>query len=73
MKNVETVVNSPVYGLVLGSKKDNDHVKVGNIGTGYHNVTGTGASEPPVDDIGAKLKKIEFKEKRKKNAISFQI
>jgi len=70
IKKVETVVNSPVFGLVIGSKKDNDHVKVGNIGgTGY---PGTSASEP-VDDIGTKLKKIEFKEKRKKNAISFQI
>ena len=72
----ETSVNNAVYGKILGTKKDNDSTKIGTIGSGSH------SGEPKhllpsllskTDDIGDVLKKISFKEKKKRNNIALTI
>jgi hypothetical protein len=67
-------VNNAVFGKVLGTKKENDATKIGNIGTGEHkilpSVQKTGGE---IDDISAIMKKISFKEKKKKNNITLEI
>ena len=69
MKNekAESSVNNAVFGKVLGSKKDSDNVKIGLIGSG-----GEPKHVPfvmPEDTIAETLKKISFKEKKKRNNI----
>ena len=67
-------VNNAVFGKVLGNKKENDSTKIGNIGTGEHKILPsfhkTGGE---IDDISAIMKKISFKEKKKKNNITLEI
>ena len=71
----ETSVNNAVFGKILGTKKDNDSTKIGTIGSGSH------TGEPKhlhqllskTDDIGDVLKKISFKEKKKRNNIALTI
>ena len=66
----ETSVNNAVFGKILGTKKDNDSTKIGTIGSGSTHL-------PPLlsktDDIGDVLKKISFKEKKKRNNIALTI
>lgn len=60
----ETVVNSPVFGRVLGPKIQGDAVKIGSFSS-------TLAKEPvqpiSVNNIGDALKTISFKKKKSKN------
>ena len=68
MKNekAESSVNNAVFGKVLGAKKDSDNVKVGLIGSGEPKHT---PFVPQEDTIAETLKKISFKEKKKRNNI----
>ena len=71
----ETSVNNAVFGKILGTKKDNDSTKIGTIGSGSN--TGEPKHLLPIlsktDDISDVLKKISFKENRKKNNIALKI
>jgi hypothetical protein len=61
-------VNNAVFGKVLGvlgNKKENDSTKIGSIWTGEHKILHKTGGE--IDDISAIMKKISFKEKKKKN------
>ena len=73
MKTVkaETSVNNAVFGKILGVKKDADNVKIGEFGSGE--AKHLPFISPAVDDISEKLKKISFKEKKKKNNIKLEI
>ena len=70
-EKAETSVNNAVFGKILGNKKDSDATKIGSIGTGEHKIvpfvrTGAGADDESVAEL---MKKIAFKEKRKRNNI----
>ena len=71
----ETSVNNAVFGKILGTKKDNDVAKIGLIGSGEHKTvpfarTGAGADDESVAEL---MKKISFKEKKKRNNIALII
>ena len=67
----ETSVNNAVFGKILGAKKDSDNVKIGEFGAGE--AKHLPFISPAVDDISEKLKKISFREKKKKNNIKLEI
>ena len=62
------------YLSIYHDKKENDFTKIGSIGTGEHkilpSVNKTGGE---IDDLSAIMKKISFKEKKKKNNITLEI
>ena len=68
--------NQAVFGTTIGPKVENDSTKIGSIGAGSnkHHIrfvrTGTGE---PADDLAERLKKISFKEKKKRNNIQLII
>ena len=66
-EKAESSVNNAVFGKVLGSKKDSDNVKIGLIGSGEPKHVPF--VMPETDTIGDVLKKISFKEKKKRNNI----
>ena len=70
MKNekAQSSVNDAVFGKVLGSKNDSDNVKIGSFGSGEHKHVPF--VMPETDNIGNVLKKISFKEKKKRNNIA---
>jgi len=74
-EKAETSVNNAVFGKILGNKKDSDATKIGSIGTGEHKIvpfvrTGAGADDESVAEL---MKKISFKEKKKRNNIELII
>ncbi len=74
-EKAETSVNNAVFGKILGTKKDNDVAKIGLIGRAEHKVvpfarTGAGADDESVAEL---MKKISFKEKKKRNNIQLII
>jgi hypothetical protein len=74
-KKAETSVNNAVFGKILGAKKDNDVAKIGLIVSGEHKIvpfarTGAGSDN---DDVAELMKKISFKEKKKRNNIALII
>ena len=72
MKNekAESSVNNAVFGKVLGAKKDSDNVKIGSFGSGEaKHIPFTNES----DNIADVLKKISFKEKKKRNNIVLEV
>ena len=67
-------VNNAVFGKVLGNKKENDATKIGSIGTGEHKILPTVHKiGGEIDEIDSIMKKISFKEKKKKNNITLEI
>jgi hypothetical protein len=74
-EKAETSVNNAVFGKILGTKKDNDVAKIGLIGSGEHKIvpfarTGAGSDDESVAEL---MKKISFKEKKKRNNIALII
>ena len=72
-EKAETSVNNAVFGKILGTKKDNDVAKIGLIGSGEHKIVPfarTGADDESVAEL---MKKISFKEKKKRNNIALII
>ena len=74
-EKAESSVNNAVFGKILGAKKDSDATKIGSIGTGEQRVapfvrTGAGADDESVAEL---MKKISFKEKKKRNNIQLVI
>ena len=70
-----SVPNQAVFGKILGNKKDSDNAKIGSIGSGEHKIvpfmrTGAGSDN---DDVAELMKKISFKEKKKRNNIQLVI
>ena len=68
-EKAQSSVNNAVFGKVLGSKKDSDNVKIGSFGSGEH----VPFVMPETDNIGDVLKKISFKEKKKRNNIVLEV
>ena len=66
-------VNNAVFGKVLGTKKENDSTKIGSIGTGEHKILPIVKRGGKIDDVDAIMKKISFKEKKRKNNIPLEI
>ena len=66
-------VNNAVFGKVLGTKKENDSTKIGSIGTGEHKTLPIVKRGGEIDDVEAIMKKISFKEKKRKNNITLEI
>ena len=66
----ETSVNNAVFGTILGKKTQDDSTKVGTIGSGEHTHL---PFVSKTDDFGDVLKKISFKEKKKRNNIALTI
>ena len=66
-------VNNAVFGKVLGAKKENDSTKIGSIGTGEHKILPIVKRGGEIDDVDAIMKKISFKEKKRKNNITLEI
>jgi hypothetical protein len=58
------VVNSPVFGRVLGVKYDNDSTKIGNIHSALPNSSN---NHSDISDISNALKQISFKKSKKSN------
>ena len=71
-EKAESSVNNAVFGKILGAKKDSDATKIGSIGTGEHKFVRTGAGSDN-DDVAELMKKISFKEKKKRNNIQLII
>ena len=66
-------VNNAVFGKVLGTKKENDSTKIGSIGTGEHKIHPIVKRGGEIDDVESIMKKISFKEKKRKNNITLEI
>ena len=66
-------VNNAVFGKVLGTKKENDSTKIGSIGTGEHKILPIVKRGGEIDDVETIMKKISFKEKKRKNNITLEI
>ena len=68
-EKAQSSANNAVFGKILGSKKDSDNVKIGSFGSGEH----VPFVMPETDNIGDVLKKISFKEKKKRNNIVLEV
>ena len=64
-KDEKITPNQGNFGKIIGTKKDNDAVKIGSFGTGEAKQI----SFLPDDNIAETLRKISFKEKKKRNNI----
>jgi hypothetical protein len=69
-EKAESSVNNAVFGKVLGQKKDSDNVKIGSFGSGEAKHV---PFIQPEDTIAETLKKISFKEKKKRNNIVLEV
>ena len=69
-ERAESSVNNAVFGKILGSKKDSDNVKVGLHGAGEPKHA---SFAQPEDNIAETLRKISFKEKKKRNNIVLEL
>ena len=65
-KDEKIAPNQGNFGKIIGTKKDSDAVKIGSFGTGTE---AKHISFIPEDNIAEVLKKISFKEKKKRNNI----
>ena len=65
-EKADSSVNNAVFGKIIGNKKESDNVKVGSFGSGEGKHI---QFVPPEDTIAETLKKISFKEKKKRNNI----
>ena len=68
-KDEKIAPNQGNFGKIIGSKKDSDAVKIGSFGTGE----AKHISFIPADNIAEVLKKITFKEKKKRNNIVLEV
>ncbi len=68
-KDEKIAPNQGNFGKIIGTKKDNDAVKIGSFGTGE----AKHISFIPEDNIAEVLKKISFKEKKKRNNIVLEV
>lgn len=68
-KDEKIAPNQGNFGKIIGSKKDSDAVKIGSFGTGE----AKHISFIPEDNIAEVLKKISFKEKKKRNNIVLEV
>ena len=69
-EKADSSVNNAVFGNVLRQKKDSDNIKIGSFGSGEAKHI---PFVPHEDTIAQTLKKISFKEKRKKNNIVLEV
>ena len=74
-EKAESSVNNAVFGKILGAKKDSDATKIGLIGSGEHKVVPFVRPSAGSDDesVAELMKKISFKEKKKRNNIALII
>ena len=68
-KDEKIAPNQGNFGKIIGTKKDNDSVKIGSFGAGE----AKHISFIPEDNIAEVLKKISFKEKKKRNNIVLEV
>ena len=66
-KDEKIAPNKGNFGQIIGTKKDSDAVKIGSFGTGAESKKISFL--PEVDNIAETLRKISFKEKKKRNNI----
>ena len=69
-EKADSSVNQTAFGKVLGAKKDSDNVKIGSFGSGEAKHI---PFVPHEDTIAETLKKISFKEKKKRNNIVLEV
>ena len=69
-KDENITPNQTHFGKIIGTKKDSDAVKIGSFGTGAESKK---ISFLPEGDIAETLKKISFKEKKKRNNIVLEV
>ena len=69
-KDEKIAPNQGNFGKIIGTKKDSDAVKIGSFGTGTE---AKHISFIPEDNIAEVLKKISFKEKKKRNNIVLEV
>ena len=68
-KDEKIAPNQGNFGKIIGTKKDSDAVKIGSFGTGE----AKHISFIPDDNIAETLRKISFKEKKKRNNIVLEV
>ena len=68
-KDEKIAPNQGNFGKIIGTKKDSDAVKIGSFGTGE----AKHISFIPEDNIAETLRKISFKEKKKRNNIVLEV
>ncbi len=68
-KDEKIAPNQGNFGEIIGTKKDSDAVKIGSFGTGE----AKHISFLPDDNIAETLRKISFKERKKKNNIVLEV
>ena len=70
-KDESITPNQSNFGKIIGTKKDSDAVKIGSFGTGAESKKISFL--PEGDNIAETLKKISFKEKKKRNNIVLEV
>ena len=68
-KDEKIAPNQANFGQIIGTNKHSDNVKIGSFGTGE----AKHISFIPEDNIAETLRKISFKEKRKRNNIVLEV
>ena len=68
-KDEKIAPNRGNFGKIIGTKKDSDAVRIGSFGTGE----AKHISFIPEDNIAETLRKIIFKEKKKRNNIILEV
>ena len=68
-KDEKIAPNQGNFGKIIGTKKDSDAVKIGSFGSGE----AKHISFIPEDNIAETLRKISFKEKKKRNNIVLEV
>jgi hypothetical protein len=68
-KDEKIAPNQGNFGKIIGTKRDSEAVKIGSFGTGE----AKHISFIPEDNIAEVLKKISFKEKKKRNNIVLEV
>ena len=68
-KDEKIAPNQGNFGKIIGTKNDSDAVKIGSFGTGESKQI----SFIPGDNIAETLRKISFKEKKKRNNIVLEV
>ena len=71
-KDESITPNQSNFGKIIGTKKDSDAVKIGSFGTGAESKK-ISFLPPEGDNAAEILKKISFKEKKKKNNIVLEV
>ena len=68
-KDEKLAPNQGNFGKIIGTKKDSDNVRIGSFGAGE----AKHISFIPEDNIAETLRKISFKEKKKRNNIVLEV